>query len=103
MTSASDRGYAARNAVSADDATSVAPACTALVAVSPRIERVAPTPLSRPDPSFVAHLIAMAQQSPQTRGLRRAAIADVEAAYRCVANQNLAPTTATGERMRLSA
>jgi hypothetical protein len=36
----------------------------------------------RPDASFIAHLIATAEQVPQTRTLRRAEIADVEAAYR---------------------
>ena len=44
--------------------------------------------LARPDASFVAHLIAMAEQDPQTRVLRRAAISDVEAAYSAAANQN---------------
>jgi hypothetical protein len=58
--------------------------------------------LNRPDPSFVTHLIAMAEQAPQTRVLRRAATADVEAAYRSVANQNEA-TYGTGLRMRLTA
>ncbi|QUS38282.1 hypothetical protein RPMA_05065 [Tardiphaga alba] len=36
----------------------------------------------RPDASFIAHLIATAEQVPQTRNLRRAEIVDVEAAYR---------------------
>jgi hypothetical protein len=58
--------------------------------------------LIRPDPSFVAHLIATAQQSPQTRVLRRAATADVQAAYRSVANQNETAGSA-GVRMRLTA
>lgn len=63
----------------------------ALVEVSP----TAPTAtlssgLSRPDPTFLTHLIAMAEQDPQTRVLRRAAISDVEAAYRASANQNQA-------------
>jgi len=53
--------------------------------------------LTRPAPSFVAHLIAMAQLSPQTRVLRRAAPEDVQAAYRSVANQN---QTRPGVRMR---
>jgi hypothetical protein len=44
--------------------------------------------LTRPDPSFITHLIAMAELSPQTRLLRRAAPEDVQAAYRSVANQN---------------
>jgi hypothetical protein len=36
----------------------------------------------RPDASFITHLIATAEQVPQTRTLRRAEIVDVEAAYR---------------------
>lgn len=42
--------------------------------------------VARPDASFIAHLIATAEQVPQTRVLRRADVADVEAAYRSVAN-----------------
>jgi hypothetical protein len=59
--------------------------------------------LNRPDPSFVAHLIAMAEQLPQTRILRRAATADVQAAYRSVANQNEMAGGRTGVRMRRNA
>jgi hypothetical protein len=55
--------------------------------------------LTRPDPSFVTHLIAMAQQSPQTRLLRRAMPEDVQAAYRSVANQNRTMSP-PGVRMR---
>lgn len=36
----------------------------------------------RPDAGFITHLIATAEQVPQTRVLRRAEIVDVEAAYR---------------------
>jgi hypothetical protein len=54
---------------------------------------------TRPDAPFVAHLIAMAELSPQTRMLRRAAPAYVQAAYRSVANQNQ-PMIAPGIRMR---
>lgn len=36
----------------------------------------------RPDPSFVAQLIASAEQLPQANGLRRAAPADALSAYR---------------------
>jgi hypothetical protein len=57
---------------------------------------------SRPDPSFVAHLIAMAEGSPQTRLLRRAAIADVEAAYTTAANRN-EPIMPAGALTRRSA
>jgi hypothetical protein len=58
--------------------------------------------LTRPDPSFVTHLIAMAEMSPQTRSLRRAAPEDVQAAYRSVANQNRT-VTPPGVRMRHTA
>jgi hypothetical protein len=44
--------------------------------------------LTRPDPCFVTHLIAMAEMSPQTRSLRRAALKDVQAAYLSVANRD---------------
>lgn len=46
--------------------------------------------VARPDASFIAHLIATAEQVPQTRELRRAAVADVEAAYRAVGTTNAA-------------
>lgn len=62
-----------------------------LVATSPPLRSAPPSShWSRPDPNFIAHLIATAEQSPQTRTLRRAEIADVEAAYRAVANHNAA-------------
>ena len=62
----------------------------ALVPVIATPRRLAPVAqgLARPDPSFVIHLIAMAELSPQTRSLRRAAAEDVQAAYRSVADQN---------------
>jgi hypothetical protein len=59
------------------------PACVALVPVAqeaqwthPRVRR------APPDPTFVAQLIATAEQLPQTRSLRRAAAADAVSAYR---------------------
>jgi hypothetical protein len=55
--------------------------------------------LARPDPSFVTHLIAMAELSPQTQLLQRAAAEDVQAAYRSVATQNRT-VTPPGARMR---
>jgi hypothetical protein len=84
-----------------------APAKAASVALVPVVatpRRLAPAAhgLTRPDPFFVTHLIAMAELSPQTRLLRRAAAADVQAAYRSVANQNRTVTPA-GIRMRQSA
>lgn len=48
------------------------------------LERAVQTPVlrsARPDASFVAHLIAMAEQAPQTRPLRRATPADAQAMY----------------------
>jgi hypothetical protein len=65
-------------------------ASVALVPVVATPRRLAPVAqgLTRPDPSFVVHLIAMAEMSPQTRLLRRAAPEHVQAAYRSVANQN---------------
>jgi hypothetical protein len=76
---------------------------TALVPQAPTV-RARPNSLSlnRPDPSFVTHLIAMAEQYPQTRIMRRAATADVQTAYRSVAHQNDVTGT-TGIRMRLTA
>lgn len=81
-----------------------APAKAASVALVPVVatpQRLAPLAqaLARPDPSFVTHLIAMAELSPQTRLLRRAAPEDVQVAYRSVANANRT-VTPPGARMR---
>jgi hypothetical protein len=75
------------------------PVCVALVPVA-TLRRPAPIAhgLTRPDASFVTHLIAMAEHSPQTRTLRRATPEHVQAAYRSVANQN--QPLAAGVRMR---
>lgn len=40
-----------------------------------------PRPAPRPDPTFLAQLIATADQAPQTRRLRRASLADARTAY----------------------
>jgi len=76
-------------------------ASVALVPVGATPQRLAPLAqgLTRPDPSFVTHLIAMAELSPQTRLLRRAAPEDVQAAYRSVVQQNRT-VQAPGVRMR---
>ncbi|MGJ5175372.1 hypothetical protein ACQR16_04305 [Bradyrhizobium oligotrophicum] len=58
-----------------------------------RRARVVP---ARPDAGFVTHLIATAEQLPQTRTLRRAAPADVHSAYAA----RLQPSTTSGERTR---
>ena len=70
-----------------------------MVAVAPPL-RSAPVgySLSRPDPFFITQLIATAEQSPQTRNLRRADVSDVEAAYRAVANRNEAIPSLLGRR-----
>lgn len=51
---------------------------------------------ARPDAGFVTHLIATAEQLPQTRTLRRAAAADVHSAYAA----RLQPVTRAGGRTR---
>lgn len=50
---------------------------------------------TRPDPSFVTHLIATAEHSPQTRTLRRAESADVDAIYRAATSDK--PTGPAGK------
>jgi hypothetical protein len=81
--------------------TAASVALVPLVAIPRRLAPVAQG-LTRPDPSFVAHLIAMVEMSPQTRLLRRAAPEEVQAAYRSVANQNRTMTP-PGVRMRQTA
>lgn len=55
--------------------------------------------VARPDPSFITHLIATAEQVPQTRALRRAEIVEVEAAYRKAAGVYAVGTTARTMRV----
>ncbi len=57
-------------------------------------DAVAAVPLrsARHDPSFLTHLIAIAERCPQTRVLRRATPEDAMAAYRATdANGHIAP------------
>lgn len=56
----------------------------ALVPVSPFVERRLRRRWYRwaPNPIFVTHLIAEAEQVPQARRIRRASVADAQAAYR---------------------
>jgi hypothetical protein len=72
------------------DAAQAKPACVALVPIvaAPRRPEPITQGLNRPDASFVTHLIAMAELSPQTRILRRAAPEHAQAAYRSATNQN---------------
>jgi hypothetical protein len=60
----------------------------ALVPVTETIDRVPRLVVVRPDASFVAQLIATAEQLPQTRALRRGAPADAMSAYRSSENRN---------------
>jgi hypothetical protein len=78
----------------ADGADAKAP-CVALVPVvaSAQWPRVPDHQLSRADPGFVTHLIATAEHVPQTRVLRRATLADAQAAYRSVTDHNHAAAT----------
>jgi hypothetical protein len=74
------------------------PVCVALVPLVQAAHWSQPrSPLpSRPNSIFVTHLIATAEQAPQTRGLRRATAADAQAAYRA----SRPPLPATGFRTR---
>jgi hypothetical protein len=59
------------------------PPCVALVPAVPSAQwSRATAQLPRPDSIFVTHLIATAEQLPQTRSLRRATLADAQTAYR---------------------
>ena len=56
-------------------------ACVAVVSVTPAVYEAPKLALPRPNASFVAQLIATAEQLPQTRNLRRAEPADALSAY----------------------
>ena len=63
-------------------AAEVATHCLTLVPMAQRGPSAAPIQrLARPDPSFVAQLIATAEHAPQTCALRRATPAVAQAAY----------------------
>lgn len=72
------------------------PPGVALVPLARPIPLTTSGPINRPDPSFVAHLIATAAQVPQTRNLRRAAPSDAQSAY----TASLRPVSTTGCRTR---
>jgi hypothetical protein len=57
------------------------PASVELVPVTASVHWLPEKPLTRPDPGFVTHLIATAEQAPQARSLRRASLADAQIAY----------------------
>ena len=78
-TSASEQPDEAAGESAAGDAK---PACVALVPMARQAEwSHKPILLPAPDPSFVAQLIATAEQLPQTRARRRATTADALSAY----------------------
>lgn len=54
---------------------------TALVPLMPTLQWVHKAAMPRPDPSFVAQLIANAEHLPQARRLRRASSEDAQTAY----------------------
>jgi hypothetical protein len=56
-------------------------ACVALVPVTQTVQWSRKSATAQPDPSFVAQLIATADQAPQTRSLRRGSIEDAQTAY----------------------
>jgi hypothetical protein len=58
-----------------------APACVALVPVTQSVQWSRKSTMARPDPGFVAQLIATADQAPQTRNLRRGSVEDAQTAY----------------------
>ena len=58
-----------------------APACVELVPVTQSVHWSPKRAMARPDPTFVTHLIATADQAPQTRSLRRGSLADAQTAY----------------------
>jgi hypothetical protein len=57
------------------------PGCVALVPVTQPVQWSRKSASARPDPSFLTHLIATADQAPQTRSMRRASIEDAQTAY----------------------
>jgi hypothetical protein len=68
--------------VTAETNPACTPPCVALVRVTETARWSSPIrPLPRPNSIFVTHLIATAEQAPQTRSLRRASASDAQAAY----------------------
>ena len=57
------------------------PVSTELAPIAAKLRWLPKIPLTRPDPGFVTHLIATAEQAPQTRVLRRTTVADAQVAY----------------------
>ena len=80
-----------------DDGVEKKPASAALVPVIPTAQwSHGPGRRWSPNSIFVTQLIATAEQAPQTRGLRRATLADAQSAYN--ARQSLARGAASRTR-----
>ena len=57
------------------------PSCVELAPVAQSVHFSPKPAMVRPDPTFVTHLIATADQAPQTRNLRRGSLEDAQTAY----------------------
>jgi hypothetical protein len=57
------------------------PACVELVPVTQSVHWSQRAATPRPDPTFLAQLMATADQAPQNRSLRCASLADAQTAY----------------------
>jgi len=79
-----------------DNPVAEATSCVAMVPVGGPAQRSRSPRRCSPDSNFVTQLIATAEHAPQTRGLRRASLADARTAYN--AGQN--PAGRAGIRMR---
>lgn len=74
--------------------------CTTLVPIDGAHEpRIASQHAARPDASFVAHLIATATGSPQTRTLRRATFTEALGGYNVASVIATAPRPANSNRV----
>jgi len=71
------------------------PACVELVPVTRSVHWSPKLAITRPDPTFVAHLIATADQAPQTCRLRRGSLADAQSAYRAIVQERRSVTRRT--------
>ncbi len=85
----------------------IADACVALVPIerittnADDVVDAVPLRFARHDPSFVTHLIAIAERCPQTRVLRRATPQDAMAAYRAADVQGHLPPSGGGTRQNI--
>ena len=71
------------------------PACVELVPVTQSVHWSSKQAMARPDPIFIAHLIATADQAPQTCRLRRGSLADAQSAYGAIVQERRSVTRRT--------